>query len=330
MAKFAIGYDLGGQSCKVGVFDLETREMLAMGVSKIERAHSAQKIFESICAKTEELVKSQGGSMGDVVSACMATAGTLGPKGAREPIEIDHILISPNIQALNGFSFRQEFEQKYPGMLFLMENDANAAGWAEWFYGIGSRDDVRTLVGFTLGTGLGGYVIIDGVMIRPSELGHIVVDISEDALNCGCKTKGCAEAYVSIDGFRRIARSIMLENTETKMWEIPPDKLDPLPIGELARQGDVAAQSVYSKVGYYLGRLIWNLKRICAPDAVSFSGNIAKSLDLMVPTIKLVLSADPLIEGQPIIQATKQGEDKAGTLGAGGLAIQTYLDRVEK
>jgi len=327
MAKFAIGYDLGGQSCKVGVFDLETREMLVMGASKIEREHSAQNIFAGICAKTEELVESQGGSMSDVVSACIATAGTLGPKGAREPIEIDHMLISPNIPALNGFSFRKEFERKYPGMLFLLENDANAAGWAEWFYGVGSRDDVRTLLGFTLGTGLGGYIIIDDVMIRPTELGHVVVDASEEALNCGCKSKGCTEAYVSIDGFRRIARSIMLENPETKMWEIPPDKLDPLPIGELARQGDVAAQSVYSKVGSYLGKLIWNLKRICDPDAVSFSGNIAKSLDLMVPAIKLVLSADPLMEEQPIIQATKLGADKAGTLGAGGLAIQTYREK---
>ncbi len=325
MAKFAIGYDLGGQSCKVGVFDLDTREMLVMGVSKIEGGYSAQKIFEGICAKTEELVTSQGGSMSDVVSACMATAGTLGPKGARGPVEIDHILISPNIPALNGYSFRKEFEKQYPGMLFLVENDANAAGWAEWFYGVGSRDDVRTLVGFTLGTGLGGYIIIDSVMTRPAELGHIVVDTSEEALNCGCKAKGCAEAYVSIDGFRRIARSIMLENLETKLWEIPADKIDPLPIGELARQGDVAAKLVYSKVGYYLGKLIWNLKRICAPDAVSFSGNIAKSLGLMIPTIKLVLSADQLIEGQPIIQATELGEDKAGTLGAGGLAIQTYL-----
>jgi predicted NBD/HSP70 family sugar kinase len=119
----------------------------------------------------------------------------------------------------------------------------------------------------------------------------------------------------------------MLENPDSRLWEIGEDNLDPLPIAKLAKDGDSAAMLVYSKIGYYLGKLIWNLKRVCAPDAVSFSGNIARSLDLMLPSMKMVLNQDPLIEGQPVVQTTSLGEGEAGIYGAGGLAIQAYKNQ---
>jgi len=323
--KISIGYDLGGQGCGIGLFDVESGNLIDSGASKLSNLTSADEIFENICKDTESLLEKNAISVDELVSMCMATAGTLGPKGAIEPIEIDHILISPNISCLNGFSFRKAFTKRFPSVLFLMENDANAAGWAEWFYGIGKRDDVRTLVGFTLGSGLGGSIIIDGVMIRPAELGHVIIDSAPSAPTCGCGTRGCAEAYISIAGFKRIAKQLMLETPKSRLWKLfKEDNLDPLPIAQLAREGDSAALLVYSKIGYYLGRLIWNIKRVCAPDAVSFSGNIARSLDLMLPSMKMVLSEDPLIEGQLILQATSLGEGEAGIYGAGGLAIQAY------
>jgi len=322
--KIAVGYDLGGQSCGIGLFHVSSGDMIDNGVSKLSHLKTADEVFESICKGTESLIEKNDLSVDNIVSMCMATAGTLGPKGAIEPIDIDHILISPNIEHLNGFSFRKAFTERYSDVLFLMENDANAAGWAEWFYGIGQKDDIRTLVGFTLGSGLGGSIIIDGVMVRPAELGHLIIDSDPSAPACGCGVRGCAEAYVSIAGFKRIAKQLMLENPDSRLWNIDRDKLDPFPIARLAREGDFAALLVYSKIGYYLGRLILNLKRVCAPDAVSFSGNIARSLDLMLPSMKMVLNDDPLIEGQPILQATTLGEGEAGIYGAGGLAIQAY------
>lgn len=325
--KIAVGYDLGGQSCGIGLFDVETGKLIDDGASKLANLKTADEVFENICEDTESILESNELSVDNLVSMCMATAGTLGPKDAIEPTEIDHILISPNIPHLNGFSFRKAFTNRYSDILFLMENDANAAGWAEWFYGVGQKDDVRTLIGFTLGSGLGGSIIIDGEMVRPAELGHIVIDSEPSAPTCGCGTRGCAEAFVSIAGFKRIAKQLMLENPDSRLWEIDEDNLDPLPIAELAKDGDSAALLVYSKIGYYLGKLIWNLKRVCAPDAVSFSGNIARSLNLMLPSMKMVLNFDPLIEGQPVLQTTSLGEGEAGIYGAGGLAIQAYKQK---
>ena len=323
-AKISIGYDLGGTSCGIGLFDIESGELKASDVHKVDSTLPGREIFNGICEATERLLEENDLGKEDVGSVCFATAGTLGPKGAKDPSEIEHILISPNIPGMNRFPLKGEYLKRFPGVLFLMENDANAAGWAEWFYGIGRDEKVRTLVGFTLGTGLGGYIIVDGNMIRPAELGHVVVNTDPSAFQCGCGARGCAEAYVSIGGMKRIARQIMMENPDSKLWEIPPEDLDPLPIANLAREGDHGALLVYAKVGYYLGKLIWNLKRVCEPDAVVFSGNISRSLDLMLPAMKAVLSEDTLIESQPMIRATELGPDKAGIMGAGGLAIMYY------
>jgi len=322
--RIAIGYDLGGTSCGIGLFDIDSGELLASTAHKIDSSLPGEEIFEGICSSTEELLEKQGFTKDQIGAVCFATAGTLGPKGAKDPAEIEQILISPNIPGMNRFPLKREYLRRFPGVLFLMENDANAAGWAEWFYGVGRDEKVRTLVGFTLGTGLGGYIIIDGNMVRPAELGHIIIDSSPSAPTCGCGSRGCAEAFVSIEGIKRIAKQVMLEHPESKLWGIPPDKLDPKPIAELAREGDKAALLVYAKVGYYLGKLIWNLKRVCEPDAVVFSGNISRSLDLMLPAMKAVLEEDGLIESQPMIKATELGPDKAGIMGAAGLAIKYY------
>ncbi len=320
--KIAIGYDLGGQGCKTGVFEANSGELLSTATSKIIPSLSAQQVFDGICRTTEALVRSTGHSVSQIASACLATAGTLGPESAQEPSEIDHILISPNIPQLNGFSFRHAFNKQWPGVRFLMENDANAAGWADWFYGIGQEKEVNTLLGFTLGTGLGGYIIINGRMIRPAELGHVIVDYGEDALQCGCGCYGCTEAYVSKGGICRLAQRIMAKDPDTKLHTIPVDALDPLPIAELARAGDQGAQETYAQAGKYLGRLIWNIRRVCLPDAVVVSGNISRSFDLMLPSIEEYVRQDPLLEHFPVIRATGLGADKAGILGAGGLAIQ--------
>jgi glucokinase len=329
-AKISIGYDLGGTSCGIGLFDIESGLLRASSVYKVDSELPGKEIFDGICAATEKLLEENGVDKSDIGSVCFATAGTLGPKGAKDPAQIEHILISPNIPGMNGFPLKDEYLKRFPGVLFLVENDANAAGWAEWFYGTGRDERVRTLIGFTLGTGLGGYVIVDGNMIRPAELGHVVVETDPSAFTCGCGSRGCAEAYVSIGGMKRIARGVMMEAPESKLWEIPPDKLDPLPIANLAREGDRGALLVYAKVGYYLGKLIWNLKRVCEPDAVVFSGNISRSLDLMLPAMQAVLNEDPLIESQPIIKATELGPDKAGIMGAAGLAIKYYKGSFEK
>jgi len=326
----ALGLDLGGTACKLGVFDVESGSILDNTSSPVKDGkRPGADLFDQFCKAAEGLLRGQGIDPARVVSICVASAGLLGPEGSREPHEFEVVTNSPNIPGINGFNIKEALAARFSNAITFIENDAKAHGWAEWFYGAGQEPDVHSLVGFTLGTGLGGYVVVDGKMIRPAELGHVQVDSSDDAPFCGCGVRGCAEAFVSKVAIRRLGSEFLAEYPDSKLKEIGegPQGFDPLPIAKAANEGDEGCRLLYERVGSYLGRLIWHLKRVFMPDAVICSGNIANDLHLMLPGIMDVLGEDRLFERQPSVRKTSLGPGKAGVIGAGALAIHGYRER---
>ncbi|MBI2193140.1 MAG: ROK family protein [Planctomycetes bacterium] len=326
----AVGFDLGGTACKLGLFDVETGNLLEHTASPVKDGkRPGVDLFNQLCDAAEGLLRGRGLRPEQVVSICVASAGILGPEAAREPAEFDRIVFSPNIPGMNGFNIREGLQQRFPTAITFLENDAKAHGWAEWFHGAGRQPGVHVLVGFTLGTGLGGFLVIDGKMSRPGELGHIRIDTSKNAPFCGCGVRGCAEAFVSKVAIRRIGGEVLIKFPNSKLREIgkSPEGYDPLPIAKAAESGDEGCRHVYDLVGRSLGKLIWNLKRVCRPDVVICSGNIARSLPLMLPGIQAVLEEDRLLPRQPVVQATSLGPGQAGIIGAGALAVHGYRDR---
>lgn len=323
----AIGFDLGGTACKLGLFDVESGKLLEHTASPIKDGkRPGAELFNQLCDAAEGLLRGRGLRPEQVVSVCVASAGILGPETAREPSEFDRVVLSPNIPGINGFSIRDALHHRFPHTITFVENDAKAHGWAEWFYGAGQETGVHCLVGFTLGTGLGGFVVIDGKMVRPGELGHIRIDTSRTAPFCGCGSRGCAEAFVSKVAIRRIGGEVLAKFPNSKLKEIgnSPEGFDPLPIAKAAEAGDQACRYLYDLVGRNLGKLIWNLKRLCRPDVVICSGNISHSLPLMLPGIQAVLEEDRLLPRQPMVKTTTLGPGQAGVIGSGALAVHGY------
>ncbi len=320
----ALGLDLGGTACKLGIFDIASGDLLEQISSPIKDGKRlGQDLFEQFCDGAEGMLKSQGLDTAQVTSTCVASAGILGPDGAREPNEFDGVVNSPNIPGLHDFNMREALNARFPHARVFVENDAKAAGWAEWFYGAGKDDDVHSLVGFTLGTGLGGYIIVNGKMVRPGELGHTRLDSSEEAPFCPCGVRGCAEAFVSKVAIRRIGSEVLADFPKSKLKQIgkSPEGFDPLPIAKAADEGDEGCICLYHRVGRSLGKLIWNVKRICQPDVVACAGNIANALHLMLPGIREVLAEDTLLPKQPVVKKSDLGPGQAGVIGAGALAI---------
>ena len=207
------------------------------------------------------------------------------------------------------------------GKPVYVENDANVAAYGEALAGAAAGiDDVVVI---TLGTGVGGGIIIDGKIYTGfnqfgGELGHAVVEYN--GWPCTCGRKGCMEAYSSATGLIKMTRIAMAENPKSKLWEVAPTMQDVN--GKTAfdamRMGDEAGTAVVDKYIKYLACGLANYVNIFQPEVLLIGGGICKEGEtLLAPLRELIAKEAYSIEGQPFcdLRVCKLGND-AGTIGA--------------
>ncbi len=154
----------------------------------------------------------------------------------------------------------------------LLENDVNAMVLAESRYGAGRGASI--LVGVTLGTGVGGGIVVDGAVHRGAsgtagEIGHVTV--VADGPRCGCGNDGCLEALVGTRGIERRARAAMAAGRETSLR----DDLTPLRIARAAEAGDPLAGELFEETGRYVGVVLAGVANLLNPDMVVIGGGVA-------------------------------------------------------
>ena len=159
-------------------------------------------------------------------------------------------------------------------------NDANAAALGEAKFGAGK--EYSNIIMLTLGTGVGGGIIINGKLYegnlgKAGELGHVVIEV--DGKQCTCGRKGCLEAYASATALIRDTKKAMLENKDSLLWKLCPDMDD---IGaritfDAAKQGDPTAMKLIDNYVKYLGEGILNYCNIFRPEAIVLSGGVANA-----------------------------------------------------
>ncbi|MCM8815295.1 MAG: ROK family protein, partial [Candidatus Omnitrophica bacterium] len=183
--KKAIGVDLGGTYIKYGLVD-ETGKILKSGMlpTKAEEKNR-DVVIEQISLAIKNVWEN------DIEGIGIGTPGVVDNYGA--------VFESPNLPDWHNFNVKEVFEKKF-NKLVVVENDANSIAWGEYLFGAGKG--TRTIVCLTLGTGLGGGVVINGKLLRgaiysAAELGHMPVDYK--GRKCGCGSRGCIEAYVGRD-----------------------------------------------------------------------------------------------------------------------------------
>lgn len=227
------------------------------------------------------------------------------------------------------------------GVPVHMGNDANLAALGEYRYGTG-RNEAKALVMVTIGTGIGGGVVLrpESVMGSASspmiliganaggaELGHIIVQ--HGGLDTNAGSYGSLEAYCQRDAIVRRAQHKLKRETDvrgSKLWELVEGNLariTPQIIAMAAGQGDEIAQDVYREIGEYLGVGIGSFINIFAPDVVAIGGQIAKAGDCLMNPIRKAaknVAIPSLFEDCRIVMAEQM--DDAGILGAAALAFQ--------
>ncbi len=196
------------------------------------------------------------------------------------------VLFSPHL-AWRNEPLRDALSDRI-GSPVIVENDANAAAWAE--YRFGAAQGSRVAVCVTLGTGIGGGLIIDGSVYRGAygvgaEYGHM--SVVPDGRRCACGNRGCWEMYASGRALARDARELadVSPVAAHRLLELAGGHFDGLSgpiVTQAAREGDPAAVEIYTSMGQWLGRGLANLAAVLDPDVFVIGGGVSAAGDLLI------------------------------------------------
>jgi glucokinase len=195
----------------------------------------------------------------------------------------------------------------------------------EMTYGVARG--MKNFIMITLGTGVGSGIVVNGQVVYGSdgfagELGHVIIDRSPEARQCGCGRKGCLEAYCSATGIVRTAREMLIKDARpSKLRSLNPDDITGLDVSVAAKDGDELAIDILRYTGRLLGQACANFALFCSPEAFVFFGGPTKSGELLMKHVREAYDEDILYvyKGQAkIILSGLSGSD-AAVLGASAL-----------
>lgn len=308
-----IGVDIGGTKIAAGVVD---EEGTILDIHRVPTPSTPQGIVDAICAAVSEAGKGH-----DVEAVGIGAAGYVDDKRAT-------VLFAPNIDWRHE-PLKDKVEQR-TGLPVVVENDANAAAWGEYRFGAGKgHDDVICI---TLGTGLGGGIIIGNKLRRgrfgvAAEFGHIRV--VPDGLLCGCGSQGCWEQYASGRALVRYAKqraNATPENAEIllSLGDGTPEGIQGKHISDAARQGDPVAIDSFRELARWAGAGLADLASLFDPSAFIVGGGVSDEGELVLGPIRKSFRRW-LVGGRyrPHAQVlAAQLGGKAGLVGAADLARQ--------
>jgi len=315
MKRFAIGVDLGGTNLRIAAVD-ETGRMLEKLALATKSDRDRTTVLRDMCEAI------QG------VRAKLESAGTLAGVGVGVPgilyVETGVLRQSPNLPGWENFPVRAEIE----GILktsVRLDNDANVAALGEKRWGAGR--DAASLCMLTLGTGVGGGLILDGKIWHgflgmAGELGHMVVN--ENGVDCPCGGKGCLETESSGTAIVRKARLALAAGRSPALAALEREgkEITAKQVGQAAQAGDAASKEVYKSAGRYLGIGLTNLVNALNLPLYVIGGGVAKDWDLFAPAMLEELRRRSYIfrEGSTRVERSRLGGD-AGLYGAASLGL---------
>ena len=260
-----LGVDLGATNAKVGLVTADGR-VVRRCVMPTEPRQGPVATVDRVCRAARGLMKEA-----DIAARQVRGAG-VGTPGSVEA-ESGVLLYWPNVPSWRGVPLRRLFEGRL-GMPCAVENDGNAAALAEHWIGVGRG--LSSLVLLTLGTGIGGGIVLDGHIWRGSsgaagELGHMTIDPAGPS--CSCGGRGCLQAYAGATAMvRRMKQALAAGEASVLLGS--RDELTAELIHQAALGGDTAARRNIRETGRYLGVGVSNLMHLLNPQAVAFSGGV--------------------------------------------------------
>ncbi|MBQ8323041.1 MAG: ROK family protein [Clostridia bacterium] len=313
--KYYIGIDLGGTFIKGGIVDDEGAILVSDKVPT-ESDGGEKKVAENIAYLCEKLLNAANMTTGDVEGIGMGVPGMIDVKNGL-------VIFSNN---LNWKDFKiSEAVGALTGLPVKIANDANVAALGETKFGCGKAYNNTVLL--TLGTGVGGGIVIDGKLFEGNrsagaELGHSVIVAGGE--QCTCGRKGCLEAYASATALIRDTKRAMEADKDSKMWEIGSvDNVTGKTAFDYADK-DASAKKVVENYIEKLGVGITNLANEFRPEAVLLGGGVCAQGDNLVKPLQAFLDKEIFAGamGPQVRILTATLENSAGLLGAAALFME--------
>lgn len=275
---YYIGIDLGGTNIAVGIVTKEGTIVKKMSVpARAERPFD--RIFADMAACIRQLLKETGISESEIVSIGIGTPGCI-------DTEKGVLIFAGNFKYGKNVNYREEMAKHFFVPVYI-GNDANVAALGE--VRAGAAKGVKNAIMITLGTGVGGGIIIDGKiyeghMSAAGELGHIVLVHSGE--QCTCGRKGCWEAYASVTALIRQTKAAMAVNPDSIMNRTPMDQVNGRTAFDAAKKGDKAALAVVDRYEEYITEGLADMVNIFSPEILIVGGGICKEGDYLLNPIR--------------------------------------------
>ena len=274
--KYGFGIDLGGTTVKLAYFD-EAGTMLDKWEIPTNTADNGKHILPDIAAAILKYMEEKNISKDQIIGAGIGVPGAVNNKG---------IVAGCDNLGWGQFSVKDALEPLL-GMTVVAGNDATVAALGECWKGGGQG--YKSMVLVTLGTGVGGGIIIDGKPVHGStgaggEIGHMVLNRNETA-TCGCGKSGCVEQYCSATGIARLTK-LALEGSDAPSSLRTLEKVVAKDVFDAAKSGDKLALEVLEQVYAYMGEFIANICCVVNPEIVVFGGGVSKAGQVLLDGVK--------------------------------------------
>lgn len=318
MTKMAIGIDLGGTTIKFA-FVTERGERVAEWSTQTPTHEGGVHIVPKICGSIKQMMRQMNFTSDDFLGIGMGSPGAVDQ-------EKGTVTGAYNLNWTELVMVKEQMETSL-GLPLYLDNDANVAALGEQWMGAAKNE--QNVVFLTLGTGVGGGVIVNGQLVHgmqgiAGEIGHIKVE--ENGFTCSCGGNGCLETVASATGIVKVARQEakgFVDRSPLAQGIIQGQTITAKYVFDNARLNDPLAEAVLIRVGKYLGTTCANIANILNPSIIVLGGGVSKAGDQLLRYIRPTFEGaafPPIKENTAIRTATL--ENTAGVFGAASLVFK--------
>lgn len=315
-SRYIIGVDLGGTNIVVGAMPEDGSREIAFRSLPTYAAQGADSVVERMAQMIEDVISvtmaETGAERGDFIGIGI---------GAPGPLDRDNgiIITAPNL-GWKMFPLRDRIQQAV-GLRTTLDNDANCATLGEWW--TGAAKGARNVIGVTIGTGIGGGIVVDGRLYHGAsdvagEIGHMTIDST--GRRCGCGNYGCLEAYASGTAIADRAREALALETEGVLMTMCEHKLERVTaqmVYKAANEGDPIAVDVVRETARFLGAGLGALLNVLNPEVVVLAGGVVNAGEALFAPLKAEVrrrAFAPAVDACRIVPGQLGGS--AGVVGA--------------